>query len=65
MPDNPPAPTNALSAIRQMRPATPPPLPAIYRTGFRIRVVVHNPGRDRLRDLCGILDNPQRVLTPR
>jgi hypothetical protein len=65
MPDNPPAPTSALSAIHQMPPATPSTLPAIYRTGFRIRAVAHNPGRDRLRDRCAILDNPRRVLTPR
>ncbi|HET6236486.1 MAG TPA: hypothetical protein VFE41_16225 [Acetobacteraceae bacterium] len=65
MPDTSPAPANALSAIRQMRPAKPPTLPAIYRAGFRIRAVARNAGRDRLRDPWENLDNPWRVLTPR
>lgn len=54
MPDNPPAPTNALSAIRQMPPANPLTLPAICQTGYGIPAVA----RDRIRDPWGILANP-------
>jgi hypothetical protein len=54
MPDNPPAPANARSAIRQMPPANPLTLPAICQTGYGIPAVA----RDRIRDPWGILANP-------